>query len=244
VDCFIDADCNDGIACTSETCVNGVCAIQTNDAFCNDGTFCNGVETCSAVTGCVSPGNPCGSNPALCDEANDMCICNVPTVSAIGPRYLRVQVAASVTPVAIQVDSMNPSLACLPKYVAADGTITASPVFRTQAQWGMVNVRGAEILPGVTYEIRSDCRAIPTDPPNLSAPVSAMTWIWGDIDNNGIVDVDDIVLVVDGFAGTFTDATLQQVDLMDCVPNGTVDVDDIGAVLDAFAGLPLVCPCP
>jgi hypothetical protein len=34
--------------------------------------FCNGPESCNAVSGCVSSGDPCGS--LVCDEANDACI--------------------------------------------------------------------------------------------------------------------------------------------------------------------------
>ncbi len=45
--------CNDGLACTTDTCDSqaGSCVFTPNDS-CDDGQFCNGVETCDPVLGC------------------------------------------------------------------------------------------------------------------------------------------------------------------------------------------------
>lgn len=56
----------------------------------------------------------------------------------------------------------------------------------------------------------------------------------------GIVDVDDIFCVLDGFANP-DDCPFA--DLFPCEGNGLVDLDDIFAVLDAFAG-EAACPNP
>lgn len=71
--CAISADCNDGIACTSDACSGGCCVFTLDDSICLNGNFCDGVETCSATVGCVSPGNPCISPTPVCDEATDTC---------------------------------------------------------------------------------------------------------------------------------------------------------------------------
>ncbi len=76
--CTSNANCNDGISCTSNTCHSGCCQFTPNDALCSDGEFCTGAETCSLTTGgCVSPGDPCGPL-TFCDEDADACLndCN------------------------------------------------------------------------------------------------------------------------------------------------------------------------
>ena len=99
-ECLINEDCDDGIACTDDTCVLNLCQFTPNDANCNDdgvdcttatcdpvegcqnipddalcddGEFCNGVETCDPVEDC-QPGTPPCELPYLCDEFNDQCV--------------------------------------------------------------------------------------------------------------------------------------------------------------------------
>lgn len=76
--CRSDADCNDGIDCTSDTCDTlGVCRHDACDAECDDGIFCNGVERCDAHVGCaMGPpacelGLPCSVD--FCTEAGKSC---------------------------------------------------------------------------------------------------------------------------------------------------------------------------
>jgi hypothetical protein len=81
--CITDADCDDGVACTSDVCLvpdgtsstNG-CVQTPDDALCSDGLFCNGAETCDALLGC-QPGTPPSLDDGVactvgsCDEATD-----------------------------------------------------------------------------------------------------------------------------------------------------------------------------
>ena len=74
-DCQDDApaDCDDGIACTDDTCDDdlGRCDHTPVDARCDNGLFCDGVERCDATAGCVS-----GAPPVCADSVNctvDMC---------------------------------------------------------------------------------------------------------------------------------------------------------------------------
>src|SRR5207237_595873 len=58
------ASCDDGIACTLDTCSNaaGACQHLPSDAICDDGVFCDGQELCNSLVGC-QPG------PAvICDD--------------------------------------------------------------------------------------------------------------------------------------------------------------------------------
>jgi hypothetical protein len=72
--------CNDGIACTTDTCDEGTdaCAYAANDTVCSNGLFCDGVETCNAAVGC-QPGTPvvCVDTVACtvdsCSEAQKRC---------------------------------------------------------------------------------------------------------------------------------------------------------------------------
>jgi hypothetical protein len=81
--CSSNADCNDNIACTQESCIGGVCVQLTNHAVCDDGTYCNGFEKCDPVngapgTGCAaSSGSPCDDGVSCtvdaCNEASKSC---------------------------------------------------------------------------------------------------------------------------------------------------------------------------
>jgi len=83
--CSTAADCDDGIACTTDSCEivgnTGTCSHTTNDSACNDSNECT-TDTCVAATGCSNTPNTgaaCGSssdsvcdNPDTCD-ANGVC---------------------------------------------------------------------------------------------------------------------------------------------------------------------------
>ncbi|MBW1810836.1 MAG: hypothetical protein JRJ87_21775, partial [Deltaproteobacteria bacterium] len=75
--CKDDQDCTDYVDCTDDTCntQTGFCEFTPNDANCpDDGNFCNGVESCDAVSNCVSSGDPCLAGGLLCDAANSRCV--------------------------------------------------------------------------------------------------------------------------------------------------------------------------
>lgn len=77
--CVSNADCNDGVACTTDVCGASGCTNTANNALCSDGQFCNGVETCNATTGC-QPGTPVNCADAVscttdtCNEVIDQCV--------------------------------------------------------------------------------------------------------------------------------------------------------------------------
>lgn len=71
--------CNDGIACTVDTCdePTDVCTYTPNNAACDNALFCDGAETCSATLGCQAGTPPCVDAVACtvdtCTEATDTC---------------------------------------------------------------------------------------------------------------------------------------------------------------------------
>lgn len=79
--CVDDAQCDDGIACTTGVCDGelGLCRFTSDDAACADGSFCNGAERCHVRLGC-QPGPPTScsdSTPCtidVCDEATRSCV--------------------------------------------------------------------------------------------------------------------------------------------------------------------------
>ncbi len=81
VDCLIDADCDDGFACTADACdaAANACTNTPDDALCADGLLCDGVETCDPALGCLA-GTPidCGSPEvpasALCLGDDRFCV--------------------------------------------------------------------------------------------------------------------------------------------------------------------------
>ncbi|UCC29178.1 MAG: hypothetical protein JSU86_13360 [Phycisphaerales bacterium] len=71
--CANHEDCDDSVACTIDTCDEGVCANTPDDAACPDnGLFCDGEEVCDPLLDCVSTGNPCPPL-SICIESTDRC---------------------------------------------------------------------------------------------------------------------------------------------------------------------------
>ena len=58
-----------------------------------------------------------------------------------------------------------------------------------------------------------------------------------EVDRDGVVDLVDVFCVLDGFVGTFTKCTLEDLDIGRCGGDGRIDIFDILGVLDAFVGI-------
>jgi hypothetical protein len=74
--CTTNAQCNDGIACTTDVCNMGVCQNTPNNAVCSDGQFCNGEEICNPSLGCFS-GTPSCTVCQTCNGGTAQCV-NLP----------------------------------------------------------------------------------------------------------------------------------------------------------------------
>ncbi len=166
------------------------------------------------------------------------CTMAKPTVVASGSRYLTITPPSVTQPIALYVSS--PDWLCVDHYVNVDGLLQTDPVYLLPEEWGEIDVSDPLIVPDATYEIQADTGTFRTD------RASASTWLWGDIDNDGDADEDDIVLVVDAFHGDYSQSPYQSVDVAKCVPNRGVDLQDVTAVIEAVDGQPYseLCPDP
>ena len=230
--------CDDANACTNDACVPATGCVHTNrTGSCSDGLYCNGSETCAG--GQCQPGTavdcddgvPCTAD--VCNESIDACehaACAV-GVSAEGSRHLAVTPPVGLPAVALKVSAAG--LTCLPKYVDADGGLTASPVFQSSTQWGTILVKARPIVPATLYTVIAE--AMGGEP---VASGSATTADWGNTDGQGDVSVFDIVCVLDGSQSVFTRCSLAADDQAAGLPDGVVDAADIQATLDAFSGRP------
>lgn len=66
--CVTNLDCDDGHACTTDTCEAGVCRHAPDHAVCDDGAPCTGTEVCDELLGCVA------GEPVDCDDEVDCTI--------------------------------------------------------------------------------------------------------------------------------------------------------------------------
>jgi hypothetical protein len=64
--------------------------------------------------------------------------------------------------------------------------------------------------------------------------------LFGDVDDNGYVNVMDILCVLGGFAGSSACA-FEEIDLVPCGGNGQITIFDLFAVLDVFKGVDPCC---
>lgn len=123
---------------------------------------------------------------------------------------------------------------CMSLYVQGDGSLGSDPVFQTPNEWGTVVVTGEDIVPETTYSVQADVGS--PGNPILSEPTLATTWLWGDIDNNEVVNLADVFFIVQGFQGDFDNAPLHTVDIWPCTPNGVVNLDDVFRDVLIFQG--------
>ncbi len=66
-------NCDDGIACTVDSCNEALgCENAVDHAACDNGLFCDGAETCDPVWDCQIGGDPCPGQS--CDDVTDTCV--------------------------------------------------------------------------------------------------------------------------------------------------------------------------
>lgn len=169
-----------------------------------------------------------------------------PWAVGIGSRFLRFDPQATAPEFAILVtgDECVDEVECISAYVQPNGTLASAPFFQSESAWDAVKVKGPLIRPGVRYVSYIEC----SDGAELGCGDSsaAATYRWGDLNNSGVVDLDDILCLLEGFSGDYTSCLREAMDIMGCTPNGAVDLDDLIEVLSAFQGDGIPCPsvCP
>ncbi|MEK6677313.1 MAG: PQQ-dependent sugar dehydrogenase [Planctomycetota bacterium] len=176
------------------------------------------------------------------DGVPDQClapVCSDVTAAAIGSRYVEMSAAASTGRMALKIagNGADPDVACMTRYVQADGTLGSTPVFKTPNAWGTVTVTGFDIRPDTSYFAAAECLW------GLSGDGKMLTWIRGDLDHSNTVDVDDLIGMLEGFAGNFFFA-FEAVSIGPCAPDALIDLDDLQELLAAFANEVDLCPDP
>jgi hypothetical protein len=246
-----DTDCDNPDTCDG----GGGCAPNLEGAghACGDpsDSQCNHPDTCDGGGGCL---NNLAANGTACDDvdyctANDKCLNGLcvgtpsvlpPTVEGLSSRSLRVtpHTALPEIPVALLVTS--PTWPCLHKYVAEDGRLApvSGRVFQFPFEWGSIIVQDPDIFPSSIYFVQEECGAY------LSQAGVDDTFRWGDINNDGRVDVIDIDLIVLNFKGIPGAPSIEACDVHPCVPNGIINALDITMEVAAVKGAPYYCSPP
>ncbi len=241
-DCDNPDTCDGGGTCTSNFEDPGFpCGDQTE-------TQCDNPDICDDNNNCLPNYKPDG---LACDDTDvctggDVCdsgscggtaIPEAPLVAGFGCRAIQVtaQPPDSPAPVAFLVTS--PDWPCLSRYVDVDGRLVANPVFQLPSVWGTVVVQDPNIVPSSTYTVRAECGTF------QSQPASARTWVWGDLDNDGVVTFADVSISVDSYKQIFP-VPLVVADIARCPPDGLLNFHDIAWVVDAFKLIPFPCASP
>ncbi len=199
--------------------------LETNGTVCDDSDLCTGGDAC--VDG-------------LCEGD---AVAQKPLVSALGSRRMQVTPLPLGAPGAVALRVTSPDWPCLSKFIAADGSLTLTPVFQLIDVWGTIVVEDLDVVPDSTYVVEALCGAF------TSVSGSTQTAIWGDADGDGVVTLADVQLTVLGFQGFFNIQPLEVLDLWPCLPDRIINFDDILQVVIAFQGgtyLDTGCsvPCP
>jgi len=172
--------------------------------------------------------------------------CEPPIVEALGGRYLSITPHPGPSPLALLVtgDAANPDVACLSKYVQADGLLGVDPVFQTATEWGTKTVFGPEIGPDTRYDVFGDYGT--PEKPLLTPVDSVRTDAWGDSNRDAFVNFHDIFLIVLGFQ-KLTDAPLEAMDIEPCLVNRHVNIADALIAVISWQGAQpwtTICPAP
>ncbi|MCH8149486.1 MAG: hypothetical protein IH987_16135, partial [Planctomycetes bacterium] len=132
-------------------------------------------------------------------------------------------------------------------------------------QSGKIYVMSPDLLPtdkdAVTGTLFPTSYTVQADCGSLSDPVLVVMRLWADVDDNGLVNIDDVFFTIKGFQGEFPPAVPSKtvvafdIDGQACTPNQIVNINDalIGILafqgerfnpdyLNAFADCDVPCP--
>ncbi|MCH8147467.1 MAG: hypothetical protein IH987_05655, partial [Planctomycetes bacterium] len=264
--CAQDADCDDGDACTLDSC-DTVCFNCSNPLIYDVATECcnssNGrIETIDDGNGCsIDICLPTGQVSHTPDPEDPDCYFDADAFTK--NRYVSFDTGALPGELAFHV-RMTAS-AHFPESVgdlgwvgAPDGEGTAlvvpDPVFLPS--WpAIVRAGDCEIVPAATYEIRSTTDGINFDftvVVNTTAPPKAK--FWGDVVGeyngiswsppNGVQNIADALSAIRTFQGKASSAPLTWVDVHPETPNRVANFDDVLQLVLAFTAEPYPFSAP
>ncbi len=163
-----------------------------------------------------------------------------PAVEAVGCRYFSVTPSIStnfnedkfVMAVFHQADET------ILGFIQEEGSLGPVPVEKTAQEWGTVHVSGASVIPNQEFLVSGTFLngvAVTFD------IGSALTWHWGDVTGDNVVNLNDILKVLQDFAcsncsGILSSDLVGGSGVANSSPDGIVNLSDILAVLLAFGG--------
>ncbi len=186
-----------------------------------------------------------------------------PNLTAVGCRYLKLEVPQGDLPVSLRVEILcdncagsktgyvgTPSVTQNVAYLVNDSSQAA---WLTPAQWNAefaaVFVTGPDVVPHRNYSASVN-GGTQLNPELSPASSIATTWIWTDTDNNGTVNLADILAILAAFGGNFPPSglvTFYSCSLIGAAPNNpdaVINLSEILAVLAAFGGTGYTEPDP
>lgn len=272
-----DTACDTGLFCAAKVCDATLGCVFDHTCTSTTGNPCPDQATCDEATdscgGCLPPtvtsiGGRYLSVTPVDQGATPIAIfitghCDDPSVSCLGEYTQSVCLGGANDGLACATDADCPKtcgngpLMGAPCFTPSDcqggvcegscsvGLLGSSPVFLTGAQWGVVPVHGESIRPGTKYFAHTVCDFGGTVV--VSAGTSATTWMWGDTNDDKLVNVQDIVTTVDGVKQFFNQTvTFEGANIFPCVIDDLLNVQDVVSTVDAVKSVPFTCPavCP
>ncbi len=145
--------------------------------------------------------------------------------------------------------------------VSIDAAGTFSVVWEVpDIETKLVDPVSFEAIPGVVYDVLSievgpctedsDCvRPSNTQCQRASCNAGICSFVnkpYGDVDNNGTINLFDLFCVLDAISDLFPNCTFEDVDIHGtgeppCTPNMTINLQDLFAVLNAFSDIDPCC---
>lgn len=215
--------CDDGVLNQGEERIDcgGPCAPCEclSDQACDNNVFCDGTESCDAFGHCRDDTEePC---PVLfCSESADAC------VQCLNQAHCDDGLFCS------GAETCDDSGSCQPGGAPCPGQ------FCSESQDKCHDCRFAADCPDDEYcLIFTGC---------TQGFCAYRNRLYGDVNDDGVVGLSDILCVLDGFQNNFDRCTFEDNDISGdkrtCIPDGSIDLFDILGVLDAFQAISLCCP--
>ena len=237
--------CDGGGSCAVNFETSGFPCGDQSESQCDNPDICNGTGSC--LENLKADGTPCndadlctGSDECTSGTCAGTSILQAPTVQAISGRHLQVTPNPPGSPAPIALRVTSPNWPCLLNYVAVNGRLVNPPdrVYRLNDDWGTIVVVDPDVVPSSIYEVRAECGAF------VSAPGSARTYTWGDVDGDTDVDIIDVSYLVNKMKDLFVPFSVAAMDFAPCDPDGKINVMDLAEDVDALKGLGYPCSFP
>jgi len=234
-ECAGPGECDDGVACTDDSCVAQLCVHTPNHALCANEFYCDGAEQCDTLLGCQPGTDPC-PGPPVCLEDTDQCVACLVSGSCDDGIFCTIN------------ECINNVCVYTPDNGVCDDGLFCNGAETCSGQFGCL--LGSDPCGGAgCNEATDQCAncALPGDCDDNDectqddCDQGTCTFTprpYGDVDGNGFVTLADLFCVLDGFGGTYDPpCTLANIDINPCGGgNGVIGLADLFAVLDAFGG--------